>query len=366
MILIPGLQNGCGSELLTENALKPPQITFFCELALDELKELFSDENLVSSLQTNDAGISLAIRDLTGDRASIVQMLNRKGIPVTAWLLLPEEQGYWFNLENGFAAVKRYQEFCAWTRKHNLAWTAIGLDIEPDLAFMRKVSSDRSQVLPQVFQKMLDRSAYMQGFVIYTQLVSQIRSDGYRVESYQLPLIADERKAKSTFVQRVFHLVDLPVDREVLMLYSSFLPSYGPGLLWSYSPQAEAIALGSTGGGVVLGDGKPLEALDWESFKRDLLLAARFNKPVYVFSLEGCVRQGMLDSIFALDWTEPVILPLRIGQRVDRYRRFLWAALWAASHPLTLAVGLGAILWLRRRLRQKNVRRSGALSTAPG
>lgn len=33
-------------------------------------------------------------------------------------------------------------------------------------------------------------------------------------------------------------LVDLEVDREVLMLYTSFMPNFGPALLWSCAPEA--------------------------------------------------------------------------------------------------------------------------------
>ena len=32
------------------------------------------------------------------------------------------------------------------------------------------------------------------------------------------------------------------------MLYSSFLPALGSGLIWAYGPQAQAIAVGTTGG----------------------------------------------------------------------------------------------------------------------
>jgi hypothetical protein len=44
-------------------------------------------------------------------------------------------------------------------------------------------------------------------------------------------------------------LVDVATDREVWMLYSSFLRALGPGLIWAYGPQAQAIAVGTPGGG---------------------------------------------------------------------------------------------------------------------
>jgi len=78
------------------------------------------------------------------------------------------------------------------------------------------------------------------------------------------------------------------------MLYTSFLRRLGPGLLWSYGPEAEAIALGTPGGGPDI-DGHPqMPALSWEEFARDLRLARHFTDLIDVHSLEGCVWQGFL------------------------------------------------------------------------
>jgi len=40
-----------------------------------------------------------------------VRRLNAAGVPVVAWLLLPKEQGYWFNAENSGYALDRYEHF---------------------------------------------------------------------------------------------------------------------------------------------------------------------------------------------------------------------------------------------------------------
>ncbi len=36
---------------------------------------------------------------------------------------------------------------------------------------------------------------------------------------------------------------------EVWMQYNSFVPTLGPGMLWSYGPEAQALAVDTTGGG---------------------------------------------------------------------------------------------------------------------
>jgi hypothetical protein len=69
-------------------------------------------------------------------------------------------------------------------------------------------------------------------------LVAQIHADGLPVETYQFSSIVDERIAGSTLLQRLFGVVSAQSDREVLMLYSSFMRRLGPANLWLYGPDA--------------------------------------------------------------------------------------------------------------------------------
>ena len=94
------------------------ELTFFCELNAEDLKKLFEDRFVFDDLKTLNAGISLGILDFSSERVNVVRKLNRLGIPVTAWLLLPEEQGYWFNLENYTEATARYQAFKVWSEEN--------------------------------------------------------------------------------------------------------------------------------------------------------------------------------------------------------------------------------------------------------
>ena len=117
-------------------------------------------------------------------------------------------------------------------------------------------------------------------------------ADGWRVENYQFPLIADERRAGSALLQRLA-LVDVATDREVWMLYSSFLRALGPGLIWAYGPEAPAIAVGTTGGGRDIPGSPQMPTLSWEELAGDLRLARHFCDQILIHSLEGCAA-GLL------------------------------------------------------------------------
>jgi hypothetical protein len=106
------------------------------------------------------------------------------------------------------------------------------------------------------------------------------------------------------------------------MLYTSFNPALGSGLIWVCGPDAQAIAVGSTRGS----DSDPhFLPLNWEEFSRDLIVAHRFSPIIGVYSLEGCVRQGFLRRLTTLDWNQSIVIPAESVQKATRLRaRVQW------------------------------------------
>jgi len=325
-----------------------PNLTFFCELEAPALQALFSTSGLIEKITQLNAGISLGLIDLSPERAEVVKRLNTAGIPVHAWLLLPMDQGYWFNMDNPVQAVARYQDFREWTQQNGLAWQAVGIDIEPDIRVLqtfRKGIAAGMRVLLNRF-RLPSRSA--SASKIYKKLIQTIKADGYLVESYQLPIIIDERLAGSSLIQLLVGIVNLQVDLEILMLYSSFFRPYGEALLASYAAQSGGIGIGVTGGGVDtegIVDSRPLE---WEELERDLRIAWNHQKPIYIFSLEGCVQQGFLEKIGGLDWRNSVIQPDHSYRRIKHLRWMVGKFLWLAAHPLVWIAILSAGLIFSR------------------
>ncbi|RME82977.1 MAG: hypothetical protein D6775_09380 [Caldilineae bacterium] len=325
-----------------------PRLTFACELETRPLQELFARSDVLSDLQDLGAGVAMGLLDFSAERAEVVRQLNRLGIPLTAWLLLPKEQGYWFNARNAAQARACYEAFKQWTRRYDLRWISLALDIEPDYHELQALLQGRVMpLLWPMLRRAFAREQVLQARLAYGALVRDMHRDGYFVESYQLPLIADERHAGSVFVQGLLGLVDVPVDRETLMLYSSFLRPYGAAVLLAYAGEADVVGVGSTGGGVDPGLAPPLS---WEDLARDLRLAYRYSDHIFVFSLEGCVEQGFLPRLLEFEWDAPVELPTDLVERVQQLRRVLRGMLWTTAHPWAVAAGvLAVLLWTRRR-----------------
>lgn len=333
-----------------------PRLTFFCELDCASLQELFSSPRLIEDLKSLQAKVSMGILDFSDERAKIIRQLNENGIAIIAWLLLPEEQGYWFNLDNYPQAHSLYRSFREWTRHQGLVWDAIGIDIEPDIRETKRLFRNKWALAPLWIKRTFDRKTLKHAQFNYNALVEQMHTDGYVVECYQFPVIIDERMLKSTFMQRVLRVVDIPSDREVLMLYSHFFRPLGMGMLWSYAPQAQAIAVGSTGGGVD-GELAQFHPLSYQELERDLRLAWHWCDDLYIYSLEGCLQQGFLEQLKAFEWDRPMLPPIEATQTVNRLRCVLQYWLWITAHPTWIVASLGAFLFLVAQLRHNTQQR---------
>ena len=322
------------------------------------LDRLFSRPAVIADLEDLHAGISLALPDLSLGRARIVLKLNQAGIPVPAWPALPGEQGYHLNAGNAREAAARFGEFHNWSTTFGLRWAAVGRDIEPniqDFAAVRPGSKWRLVVT--LVGRDFDVSRVRRARKSYEVLIREIQAHGYLVETNQFQSIADERRVHSTLLERLAGIVDVRGDREALMLYTSFNPALGSGLIWVCGPDAQAIAVGSTRGS----DSDPhFVSLNWEEFSRDLIVAHRFSPIIGVYSLEGCVRQGFLRRLTTPDWNQSIVIPAESVQKATRLRARVQVAIWIGTHlPEFVAVILVGIAWvLFRRCKRNRLRKS--------
>lgn len=126
----------------------------------------------------------------------------------------------------------------------------------------------------------------------------------------------------------------------------------GLGMIWSYGPEASAIAVGSTGGAPdIPGHSRgPVSRVD--ELERDLLLANIFCDDLYIHGLEGCVEHGFFECSSSIDW-EDQVSPPDTARTASGIRGLLTTALWTSAHPaLTLGgVIASACMWSRARRR---------------
>jgi hypothetical protein len=344
----------------------PPQLVFASDTPTEKLHSLFTP-SMIADLKDLHAGIALAISDFSPERAQLVRDLTAAGVPVTAWLVLATEQGYYFNVSNAPEAAVRFNQFQAWTAAQNLHWSAVGLDIEPKLD---ELQGSKWHMARTIFRRAFDAGRVERARQAYASLVRTMKGAGYTVQTYQMIFLADERKAHSTMLERTLGLVDVRGDDEVLMIYSSFNHAAGAALIWSYGPDTQTVAVGST----ALSGSADLDArfppLNWDEFSRDLLVASHFSHMVGIYSLEGCVQQGFLPRLKTMRWDQTITIPADHVKTVIHFRHFAFGVLWVASHGLwilaALLVAIFGFIWRRRSLRERLAEQSVAAGGISG
>ncbi|MGA6988410.1 MAG: hypothetical protein WBZ01_20305, partial [Terriglobales bacterium] len=309
-----------------------PQLMFACcDQGKQALGSMFEDPAVFSDLKELHAGLAIPIDDLSPARAQLIHRLNEAGLPAVAWMVLPGDQGYYVNASNAPQTANRFAEFEKWSKENNLQWSAVGLDIEPDVKEFRWSIWRLAWTL---LLRGFDGARVLGPRQAYGHLIHEMQAHGYRVQTYQLIFLADERKVHSTMLERLFGLVDVRGDEEVLMAYSNFNHKVGAAMVWSYGHDTQVLAVGSTlSSGNAAMDAK-YGPLSWDEFSRDAIVASHFSREVGVYSLEGCVRQGFLPRLKTMDWNQGVEIPAAALARMRRFRAVVQAVLWTASHVL--------------------------------
>ena len=340
-----------------ENKGGPAQLVFACDGSTSELETLFSQPDVLSDLKDLHAGIALALPDLSPDRARIVRQLNSAGIPVTAWLALPVEQGYYLNAANAPEAAARFAAFQTWTSTYGLQWAGVGLDIEPNIKDFATLRNSKWRLAWTLFGRYFDMGRVRRVRESYSSLIREIQAHGYPVETYQFPFITDARRVRSTLLERLAGIVDVRGDLEVLMIYTSFNQRLDSALIWVYGPDAQAIAVGITSGSEATPRFTPLT---WEDFSSDLIVASHFSHVVGVYNLQGSVHQGFLPLLKTMNWDQSVEIPADSIRNATQLRARIQRAIWLVAHlPYFAAAILIAITWiLTQRSSRKRFQRS--------
>lgn len=332
-----------------------PQLIFFTELEGPALLDMLRTPGVLDLLAGQRHCVALAITRMDDWRAQAVHLLNQRAIPVVAWLLLPPEEGLAFNLQNYPQAVAHYHAFRAWAQSRALAFEAVGLDIEPPPDEQARGELWSPREITRRLWLAGENVLYAPAHTAYVELIAAIRHDGYEAHTYQVPFVADDRRAGTTLVQRALDIVDVPSDLDVLICLSSVSSEWldydlGGALVASYGPAADAIGIGSAG---EAGDDDEIAPLPWPAVRRDLLLAAQHTDTIYIFALEDCVARGLLGPIAALDWTAPARAVYGKRALVAALRGLLFALLVAGRFGRTTLAwagwALAAALWLRSR-----------------
>lgn len=343
-----------------------PYLVFAFDDNPEQFASVFTPE-LIADLKFLGAGVGLSTIDFSPARTQLVERLNAAGIPVHASIALAPDQGGYANAGNAPEVLKAFNAFDQWSTENHLKWQAVGLDIEPNLSDFAAARNHKVELIGLFFRRAFDGRRVVQAREAYTSIIRQMQSRGYSVETYQFPLIADERRAHSTVLERLLGIVDVRGNDEALMVYTSFNHKLDSAMIWEYGPDAQAIAVGSTASSGDAQTDQAFPPLNWDQFSRDLIVARHFSRTIGVYNLEGSIQQGFIARLKTMNWNQPVVIPPEALTSAARLRKLAHVGLWLASRAVYVALMVLLLFaWFVSSLvRRRKRRRARAVLTAP-
>jgi len=268
------------------------------ELELPALAE--HEAELVLAIGPDDVG--------TGALESVLLAARRRGVPVRAWLLLDEDDGYWPGETNLGAFRDHVDAFWSWNRRGKLGVERIVVDMEPPLAVSNELAAaieeDRLADAIPILLEHRDPEAFAAAHAQWSAAVDDWHADGMLVDVVALPHLLDDFADEDADLQDMF---ESPVDGiawdEVgFMVYQNLYgrpdARLGPDLVRSYGATAverygerAAVALGT------IGDiGKNTSSIgypDVEALRVDVQAVATAGVGTFrLFSLDGMREMG--------------------------------------------------------------------------
>jgi hypothetical protein len=324
-----------------------PKLSFFNEQDGKELQKLFSDTTLIPNLKKLQAEIRMGMLDLNEERAEVLKRLNEANIPVVAWLLLPKEQGYWFHSGNSNAAFNRYYEIRKWAEDHGIQFSGIGIDLELDMNELELFKTNKLKLFGRVLGRLYDKEEYLEAKRQYGKLIDVIRKDGFPIESYYVPVVRYETERGHTALQQATRFMDLQTDKDIPMLYTSFMGNpYGVLKDLAIDKNLRYVAIGSTGGGF----DPSLPSMTWDNLAYDLRLASKTAKEIHIFCLEASVQKGFIPRLVDFDYDVPVqSYPEQVNtvkSQTDVVMRISTILSYPTLTIFVIVLVLGGIVWL--------------------
>lgn len=323
-----------------------PQLTYIYDMPASHIVDFWSDA-LIASLAQGAIRICMAVRDTSAERAALVGRLNRAHIPVVAWIVPADgDAPQTYDMHTAVAVASRYAAVNAWTTAHALQWDGIGIEISPDVRDAVHFGDVPAVDTAALLGRITNRWHIDDATAAYDAVLAQMRADGYRVESYELPFVRDDRVSGTTLARRLLGLPALNADHVVVRIHSSHARPYGPGLIAAYAPECAAVSVGD----LTLADNdQPLSVAE---FWRDMQHLSACGVPhIYLAGMPTLIANGWHSELCAGGWVRRSLPPRdEVQHQVARMRAGVRALLWAGARPQVMLPLLIPVLLLVRRM----------------
>jgi len=257
---------------------------------------------------------------------SLLISAKANGVGVRAWILLPQDKGYWPNEKNVEEFSKAVMNFVNWSDTESLGVSWIVVDLEPSFDYTQKFSdllahAQISEALA-LLKSHTDPKTYSESKEKFRSLISELHGRGWKVLAVTYPMILDDLADGDEGLQDALDIPCSGLDWDnisfmaYLSTFQSFVPDpVGADLVYSYAKDARkyfgdrgGIALGVVGPGGVAENQIPV-------YKEPGLLRRDFGatmlggiREIQVYSLEGILALKSPEDWLGI-YTAPQVVP---------------------------------------------------------
>lgn len=180
----------------------------------------------------------------TGALESLLLSARRRGVPVRAWLVLDEADGYWANESNLAALRDHVDAFWSWNRRGKLGVTRIVVEMAPPLAQRDEIAAAVAEgriadAIPTLMANR-DPEAFAGARADWASAVDDWHAQGIVVDVVALPWALDDFADDDADLQ---DMLESPIDGidwdEVgFRVHQDLFGGLGPDLVRSYGASA--------------------------------------------------------------------------------------------------------------------------------
>lgn len=267
-------------------------------------------QNALPLLQKHGHGLIVAIpRAKIGDAAlaKLLQATNEQEVPVVAWFLLDDDNGYWLNEANIPAVRETLIELMDWLDVIDAGVVWLGFDMEPTLqvssALDDHLSSGEIGAAVDLLAAGHNPVSYQTAVAGFAEIAELAHQRGYRTQAYVFPPILHDHLDGDADLQDVLGtpLAGVGFKQWAVMAYRTVFEAYVPLDATSYFVYDAAVnhaPMPSTEVIVGVGTIGDIGKIELPGFTRPeqlhddiaALMTAGHNK-AFVFSLDGLVIQ---------------------------------------------------------------------------
>jgi hypothetical protein len=150
--------------------------------------------DLIHYQASHGMSVSLAMSTLDQTTAEAIRRLNVASVPVTGWIVLPDEQGYWTSPVNIGATVERTEQVIRWSRERGVKLAGFGFDVEKPLPlvaaaanFLRRPDRLVRQMAVYGRAARYERRVHGDPKVNFERHLGTLAERGYHTETYTFP-----------------------------------------------------------------------------------------------------------------------------------------------------------------------------------